>query len=132
MYLFHVNLRNAQDEFRNAQDELVQVNAERARVAFFNKMMMLLVSSMFLIRFMKLIQHKSYLTSIASSGVNPGSGTTGAGRVCEAGTVGEGSSIRSCNVIGSVLVTGISLAPNKSSSDLSYGQARTIYLAYSI
>nr|GEV22023.1 hypothetical protein CTI12_AA305860 [Tanacetum cinerariifolium]GEV25440.1 hypothetical protein CTI12_AA305860 [Tanacetum cinerariifolium] len=53
MYLLHVNMRNAQDELRNSQDELVQVNAKRDRVAFFNKMMMLLVSSMFLIRFMQ-------------------------------------------------------------------------------
>lgn len=52
MYQLHVNLRDAQNELRNAQVELVQVQAQRARIAFFNKMMMLLVVAMFLIRFM--------------------------------------------------------------------------------
>ncbi|PWA62653.1 hypothetical protein CTI12_AA362220 [Artemisia annua] len=45
MYQLHVNLRDA-------QAELVQVQAQRARIGFFNKMMMLLVVAMFLIRFM--------------------------------------------------------------------------------
>ncbi|GJZ15830.1 hypothetical protein Tco_0551507 [Tanacetum coccineum] len=52
MYLLHVSLRTFQDELRVAQDELVQVNVKRGRVAFFNKMLMLLVLAMFLIRFM--------------------------------------------------------------------------------
>ncbi|GKC37617.1 hypothetical protein Tco_1050001 [Tanacetum coccineum] len=66
MYLLHSNLRTvqndlrvaqnllraAQDDLRAAQDELVQVNAERGRVAFFNKVLMLLVVAMVLIKFM--------------------------------------------------------------------------------
>ncbi|GJT96912.1 zinc finger, GRF-type containing protein [Tanacetum coccineum] len=46
------DLRAAQDNLRAAQDELVQVNAERGRVAFFNKVLMLLVVAMVLIKFM--------------------------------------------------------------------------------
>ncbi|GJZ83753.1 copia protein [Tanacetum coccineum] len=66
MYLLHSNLRTVQndlrvaqnvlravqDDLRAAQDELVQVNAERGRVAFFNKVLMLLVVAMVLIKFM--------------------------------------------------------------------------------
>ncbi|GKD94264.1 hypothetical protein Tco_1374101 [Tanacetum coccineum] len=66
MYLLHSNLRTvqndlrvaqnvlraAQDDLRAAQDELVQVNAERGRVAFFNKVLMLLVVAMVIIKFM--------------------------------------------------------------------------------
>nr|GEX33545.1 RNA-directed DNA polymerase, eukaryota, reverse transcriptase zinc-binding domain protein [Tanacetum cinerariifolium] len=43
---------SAQDELRTAQYELVQVNVERGWVAFFNKMLILLVLAMLLIRFM--------------------------------------------------------------------------------
>ncbi|GJS47573.1 hypothetical protein Tco_0597694 [Tanacetum coccineum] len=50
MYRLHVNLRSSQDELRTAQYELVQVNVGRGRVAFFNKMLILLVLAMFLIR----------------------------------------------------------------------------------
>ncbi|GKA65808.1 hypothetical protein Tco_0765515 [Tanacetum coccineum] len=52
MYLLHVNLRAAQYQLRTAQDELVQANVERGRVAFLNKMLKLLVLAMFLVRFM--------------------------------------------------------------------------------
>ena len=51
MYQLHVNLRDAENELRNAQAELVQVR-QRARIPFFNKMMMLLVVVVLLIRFM--------------------------------------------------------------------------------
>ncbi|GJV47983.1 hypothetical protein Tco_1438195 [Tanacetum coccineum] len=106
MYILHVNPRTAQDVLRTAQDELVQVNVERGRVAFFNKMLMLLVLAMFLI--------------------SPVPGIAGVGTVGEAGTVGEGSSIGSCDATGYVLVIGISSTHNGSSGVPSFGQAGNV------